>query len=434
MKKIINILTLLICTLSIYSQSGWFTQNSNSSNFLRSIYAVDDNNCWVLNMGSYGDTIQILRTTNGGQNWNNLVNLNLNISPQVLYFTNTITGFMAGLAPVGGKGVIFATSNSGINWSLKYESPQNYIFFRDLFFVNSSTGWCVGGALIDDGIVLNTTNGGVNWTVQINGLLFALQSVHFFNNTSGWTVGSNGICYKTTNAGANWIQNHTGFGMGNHFAKVQFANANTGWILENDQGKVLITTNGGSNWLSSQFNTDERYIDLHFVNANTGWIVGTSYQNFNGIIKKTTNTGTNWHIQYSGVPNSPSPNDVHFINATTGWTAGSDGIILKTTNGGAPIGIHIISSEIPSQFEIHQNYPNPFNPVTNIEFDISKTSVVKLIVYDILGKEVAVLVNEELKAGEFSVDWNAITYPSGIYLYKITAGEYSETRKMVLIK
>lgn len=434
MKKNINILTLLICTLSIHAQSGWFTQNSNSSNFLRSIYAVDDNNCWVLDRGSYEDTIQILRTTNGGQNWNNLVNTNLNIDPQVLCFTNTITGFMAGYAPVGGKAVIFATSNSGINWSLKYETPQNDIILRDFFFINSNTGWCVGGDLSDDGIVLNTTNGGINWTVQINGLLFALQSVHFFNNTSGWTVGSNGICYETTNAGANWIQNHTGFGMGNHFAKVQFANANTGWILENNQGKVLITTNGGFNWLSSQFNTDERYTDLHFVNENTGWIVGRSYQNFNGIIKKTTNTGTNWHVQYSGVPYSPSLNDVHFINATTGWSAGSDGIILKTTDGGGPIGIHIISSEIPFQFEIYQNYPNPFNPSTKIRFDIPKSTFVKLIIYDELGRKIENLVNEELKAGEYSVDWNAVNYPSGIYFYKIETENFVESKRMVLLK
>jgi hypothetical protein len=100
------------------------------------------------------------------------------------------------------------------------------------------------------------------------------------------------------------------------------------------------------------------------------------------------------------------------------------------------IGINKIENEVPKYYSLYQNYPNPFNPSTKIKFDISTNSKldVKLVVYDALGREVSVLVNEQLKTGTYEVDWNALSYPSGVYFYKLTAGEFTQTRKMVLIK
>ena len=99
-----------------------------------------------------------------------------------------------------------------------------------------------------------------------------------------------------------------------------------------------------------------------------------------------------------------------------------------------PVSIKTISSEIPSQFNLSQNYPNPFNPSTNIRFDLQKTSETKLFVYDAIGREVATLVNEELKAGSYQADWNGSGYPSGLYFYRLQADGFVETRKMILIK
>ncbi len=103
---------------------------------------------------------------------------------------------------------------------------------------------------------------------------------------------------------------------------------------------------------------------------------------------------------------------------------------------GAIIGIQPISTEIPDKFTLSQNYPNPFNPTTKIRFDISGSSVAQtfLSVYDQLGREVAVLVNQELRPGSYEVDWNASNFPSGVYFYKLSAGNFTETKKMVLIK
>lgn len=107
---------------------------------------------------------------------------------------------------------------------------------------------------------------------------------------------------------------------------------------------------------------------------------------------------------------------------------------LLTSNGCSPIGITPISTEIPSGFSLQQNYPNPFNPVTNIRFDIMSSSMVKLTVYDAAGNEITELVNQNLNAGSYNYDFNASEIPSGVYFYVLTAGEFTATKKMVLIK
>jgi hypothetical protein len=100
------------------------------------------------------------------------------------------------------------------------------------------------------------------------------------------------------------------------------------------------------------------------------------------------------------------------------------------------IGINKISTQIPKTYSLYQNYPNPFNPLTKIKFDVTAVGKgdVKLIVYDALGREAAVLINEQLKAGTYEAEWNASNYPSGVYFYKLTAGKFTQTKKMVLIK
>lgn len=98
------------------------------------------------------------------------------------------------------------------------------------------------------------------------------------------------------------------------------------------------------------------------------------------------------------------------------------------------VGIKHNSSVIPKEFRLYTNYPNPFNPVSTIKFDIPKISLTKLIIFDILGHEVARLVNEQLKPGSYEVEWDASNYSSGVYIYRLITENYSDTRKMVLIK
>jgi hypothetical protein len=112
------------------------------------------------------------------------------------------------------------------------------------------------------------------------------------------------------------------------------------------------------------------------------------------------------------------------------------GDTIRAAYNSAPcvIGIQSISTEIPRNYTLEQNYPNPFNPVTNIQFSIPKHSEVRLFVYDITGRLAAELVNMILEPGIYKYDWNAAGYPSGVYFYRIEAGKFIYSRKMILIK
>jgi hypothetical protein len=91
-------------------------------------------------------------------------------------------------------------------------------------------------------------------------------------------------------------------------------------------------------------------------------------------------------------------------------------------------------TEIPNVFKLYSNYPNPFNPVTKIKFDISKNSNTQIVVYDVLGRIVETLVNEELKAGRYEVEFDGYSLSSGVYFYKLVTNDFVDTKRMLMIK
>jgi hypothetical protein len=93
-----------------------------------------------------------------------------------------------------------------------------------------------------------------------------------------------------------------------------------------------------------------------------------------------------------------------------------------------------ILTEVPNDFNLYQNYPNPFNPITKIKFDIPKSSFATLKIYDVEGKEMEVLVNQNMEAGTYEFNWDASKLASGIYFYRLTAGDFVNVKKMVLLK
>ncbi len=96
--------------------------------------------------------------------------------------------------------------------------------------------------------------------------------------------------------------------------------------------------------------------------------------------------------------------------------------------------IHNITTEIPSKYDLAQNYPNPFNPSTNLEFGISDLGFVSLKIYDLIGKEIVTLVDEKLNPGSYKVEFDAGSLMSGVYFYRLTAGDFTDTKKMLLVK
>ncbi len=161
-------------------------------------------------------------------------------------------------------------------------------------------------------------------------------------------------------------------------------------------------------------------------------------------LKKTINYG-----DYLLNDSNDYANDLCLDNSgnlyVTGWSRGfntsSDFITLKYSN---LTPIQPVSTELPSQYSLSQNYPNPFNPSTKINFAIpllrgvtgeaGRGVFTSIKVYDILGNEITTLVNQHLTPGTYSVNWDASNFPSGIYFYRLSFGEFTETNKMILLK
>lgn len=118
----------------------------------------------------------------------------------------------------------------------------------------------------------------------------------------------------------------------------------------------------------------------------------------------------------------------------TGFEKQLNGCVINGIRYGVMLGLTNISNELADQFSLSQNYPNPFNPATNIKFQIPKSGLVKLTIFDALGKEVQTLVNQQLSHGTYSADFDGSNLPSGVYYYRIEAGSFTETKKMVLLK
>jgi subtilisin-like proprotein convertase family protein len=125
---------------------------------------------------------------------------------------------------------------------------------------------------------------------------------------------------------------------------------------------------------------------------------------------------------------------LRIYDRATGNTGSLKAWGLTITVLNTPIGIQQISTEIPSNFSLSQNYPNPFNPATNIKFAVPSAGFVKILIFDMLGREVETLVNEKLNAGIYNADWDASKYSSGIYFYKLETGNFTEAKKMILVK
>jgi hypothetical protein len=173
-------------------------------------------------------------------------------------------------------------------------------------------------------------------------------------------------------------------------------------------------------------NIDGRYADVDSVTGNLpqGWLMVHNYAN--GVLK----------IAMAGVNTLPDGTittiDLKLKNKGVKFAV--SGSAKLNANLNSQINSFTVQA-VPTQFELDQNFPNPFNPSTNINYSVPKTSLVTIKVYDILGKEVAALVNEEKSAGNYSVQFSANSnMASGVYFYRMQAGSFTETKKLILLK
>ncbi len=190
----------------------------------------------------------------------------------------------------------------------------------------------------------------------------------------------------------------------------------------NDQGRGVVTDNAGNVYVSG----------LYYKNGSAGTDFIT--------LKYTSAGALSWASEYALTWVADQPVSMGMDNAGNLYITGRIIRFLNTDEDVAifkyasTIGIQQISGEVPEKFELSQNYPNPFNPVTNIKFSIPKQGNVKLVVFDITGRQVAELVNEQLSAGSYNFDFNASGLSSGAYFYKLVTNEFTDVKKMILVK
>ena len=407
---------LLLLTNTAFSQYGWHQLNSGATNNLHGVKFYSANFGMVV-----GENGKILRTTNGGLNWFS----GTVVSSLAMYKLAYVDSLRWTI--VGQNGLILYSSNAGSSWNVNGTAGVS-VNLADIQFVKtegvtSDTGYIAGV----NGTLLRTTNGGVTWSqvpvITSNNLYF----VHFVGQNTGFVGGYN-VAIKTTNAGVNWTTVTPAPNM--ELSRADFKDSDNGIIvggtdISND-GVIYRTSNGGANW--SEYLTPFEALKsvIYLTNGNIS-IVGN-----NGIILMSYTNGNNWEIQTS--PVTTFLRDSYFVDTSTAYAVGNSGTIIKTTSAGVIINVHQISSEIPSSFRLYQNYPNPFNPSTNFWFDIPVSGLVSLKIYDSLGREVKTVLNKVLQAGRYEYTYQGENIPSGLYFYTLTANDFSQTMKMILVK
>jgi photosystem II stability/assembly factor-like uncharacterized protein len=417
------------------SQFGWTEQSHvyTTQGALVDAFFINENTGWFC--GQFG---KLSKTTNGGTNWFN-ISVSNTYSYRTVYFLNDQTGWTGLGTYISGiyRGIILKTTNGGLSFSgdtliNEYNVPE------DITFMNAQTGWFAASG------IYRTTNSGNTWTrYLVNGFEnMGFGAVSFPSSTVGFCSGSFfnqymniiiQIIAKSTNGGINWhaikidtTQGGTNLG----YREMQFLNVNTGY---QNASHPLKTTNGGSTWFSIlEYGP---YSSMYFRDVNKGWFGKWDYSVY------TSDGGETWTSQ--PLPISALFHGIYFVNDVTGWGVGINiGVtfprVFKTTSGGF-IGINQISTEIPKEYSLSQNYPNPFNPMTKLKFQMPNSGLAILKVYDLLGKEVQELVNQQLSPGTYEVDFDGSNLTSGVYYYRLDVsalfgGSFTETRKMVLIK
>jgi photosystem II stability/assembly factor-like uncharacterized protein len=416
-------ISLLFFVLSIGVSAQWYQQNSGTNSNLQSVFFINENTGW-----SCGTDGVIIKTTSGGENWfeqNSTTSEDL----REIQFVDENFGW------AHQYNLILSTTNGGTTWAAQNFPPPSYVVA--LFFIDLNIGWLTYQDS-DTANIAKITDGGASWMIQVQSRNEYYEAIYFTDENYGWIANNSFGVLKTTDSGNNWIPysaNIAGSPM-----CIRFADRQTGWISSNTLGSYDISksTDGGMTWFNQKFASGEYIHSISCPNDSTVYTAGfklflppNPYEEF---ILKTIDGGATWNEQYTG---NGKLNSIFFINDTTGWAVGDSGKILFTENGGVTsVNEYLIN---PVEFSLYQNFPNPFNPVTKIKFEIpgqarNDNTLVTLKIYDILGREVATLVNEEKPAGEYEVEFDGNGLPSGIYFYQLKTGQYSETKKMVLLK
>jgi len=380
---------------------------------------------------------------------------------------------------------VLYTPDGGLNWI--YRDPPQGVGVEPIAGINAigpTSAICLINTSSFTGLVVRTTNSGNNWTTVFSRQNLFLDDMKFINALTGYVygdpIGNRWFFMRTTNGGIGWdttvlgplVVSKNDFGLRNSMFTFLNGNVPQIWFgTDGDTGKVFFSQNGGLSWVFSTTANNQSVRGITFLDANTGFCCGNkcfksnnsgffwnvqptyplagtcfAFANAGGFLWYTTaskicystNTGVSFSIQHTSPDNSDyihlsfTLNNTDNLSTLVGWGVTDNGIISKLTYGN--IGIHQISTEIPQSYKLEQNYPNPFNPSTKIRFSIPREGFISINAYDILGRLVKNIFSGSVKPGNYETDFDASELSSGMYFYKLESGQFSDVKKMIVVK
>ena len=438
---------VLTISIHIHPQGEWIKLDSPTSVKLEKLFCIDSLNCWAA-----GDSGLIIHTSNGGVNWE-IQNSEVFNPIQDIFFLNHNLGWAVSTRFDSLSGsYIIKTTNGGKVWEKEFFNIENK-FFHAIYFLDSLNGWVAGNYAF-----YGTTDGGFTWdTPQFDSSIYSslpVLKIDFFSKQYGFACGGRidlmGVIWKTTDAGLSWsttamcceplrelylVDSLNIIGVGGDF---EYGTA------------IARTSDGGDNWIYELPGFLGIATGLSLRNKSEAWACLGSEQKF--IVSE--NLGKTWDAVRTY--ENTVIYDLVFTDSLHGFAVGDSGVILKyKSNYVSDIGNDNLN--FPSTVYLFQNYPNPFNPKTKIKFTIPASSLntspyqgernrekfISLKVYDILGTEVATLVDEFKPVGNYEVEFggslNNQFLSSGIYFYRLRVvspqGQaFVQTKKMLLLR
>jgi hypothetical protein len=314
-------------------------------------------------------------------------------------------------------GVIYLSTNDGTSWA-KVDSGLMNLEVNSFAFIGVNLF-----AGTDGGGVFLSTNNGTSWTLVNSGLPEHSNILCFASNRTSLFAGTlfDGV-YVSTDNGTGWTSVNSGL------FDVRCLTV-SGTNLFAVSGGVVLSTNNGANWIDVGLTNTYIY---SLAVSGTNLFAGT-IGTLGGEVFLSTNNGTSWTTVDSDLPGHPSTVYALSVSRTNLYAGTSNGVWRRPLTE-MVTAVNETSISMPTQFTLNQNYPNPFNPATNISFNMPIRSFVSLKIFDLIGREVATLISEELSTGSYSKKWNASGLPSGIYFYRLQAGSLTETKKLVLLR
>ena len=450
----------------------WTKLSFDPGERLYSVHFINDNLGYAGTRGPTG----LYKTTDGGLNWTPL-NTGTGVATSIIYDIKFINENV-GLAMYS-SGQVARTTDAGASWSpvsAGWGSAAGY----NIFIVDSLTVYITGAG----GRISKSVDGGASFAQLPTLGTATLYYSHFIDANNGFIAASGGRLYRTTN-GTNFTEIQ--LPVTSIMYAIKFVDSNIGWAA--GTGSAFYTEDGGNTWTRSTFSAGSSIAvrDIEMAGGRM-WFVGTDGMIIRGYADPNVpvelasftamvngnNVSLNWmtasEVNNSGFeierkvlslpdgkagPQSSVSNSdyekVGFVkgNGTTtgvttysfsdkGLASGVYNYRIKQIDFDGTFKYYNLSESIeigvPDKFDLAQNYPNPFNPATVISYQLPVSGMVSLKVYNVIGQQVAELVNEVKQAGVHTVEFDASNLPSGVYLYRLNTGNFTSTRKMMLIK